>query len=147
MPTVLVADNDTAVRGLLAEVLARVGLSVRQADDGESALAMAGEPGLAGMVCDLDMPRRSGLEVLEELARRGVTLPAVVVSGYLDEAIDERLRRLPAVREVLRKPFDLLGFAARAREHFRAALPAGAAAVPAASLTPGGPLALGGSEH
>jgi CheY-like chemotaxis protein len=128
LPTVLVADNDLAVSALLAEVLARAGLSVRMAHDGEAALAMAAEPGLVGMVCDLDMPRRSGLEVLEELAKQGVLLPAVVISGYLDAAIDERLKRLPAVREVLRKPFDLLSFAARARQHFAAGARAGDAA-------------------
>lgn len=131
LPIVLVADNDLGVSALLTEVLARSGLAVRVAHDGDAALAMAAEPGLAGMVCDLDMPRRSGLEVLEELDRRGVVVPAVVISGYLDAAIDARLKRLPAVREVLRKPFDLLAFAARARRHFAAgAQPEGA---PAAS--------------
>ena len=38
-----------------------------------------------------------------------------MISGYLDGRIEEQLRTMPFVREVLRKPFDLLAFAAHVR--------------------------------
>lgn len=114
-PLVLVADNDLAVSALLRDVLVRMGLSVRQAFDGEAARVEAREPEIAVLVCDLDMPRLSGVEVLESLATLASPPPAIVISGYLDPAIQARLSALGFVREVLRKPFDLLAFGEQVR--------------------------------
>lgn len=116
MTTVLLADNDRAVSALLTEILTRTGLAVAHAYDGDTARAMVRQPGLRAIVCDLDMPRTSGLEVLESMVDLCAAPPVVVISGYLDASIHERLRRLPFVREVLAKPFDLLAFAARIRQ-------------------------------
>lgn len=132
MSHVLLADNDLAVSSLLAEMLRRAGLTVEQVFDGDGARQQARRPDLRVLVCDLDMPRASGLEVLESLRDLERPPHVVVISGYLDGAIRDGLARLPFVREVLRKPFDLLAFAARVRE-----LAGMAAAAPAAG-TQGG---------
>lgn len=113
MPTVLIADNDAAVSSLLAEVLARRGLQVERAFDGAAAAVQARAPHIAVVVCDLDMPKLGGVEVLESLVDLAQPPLAVVVSGYLDAAVERRLAHLPFVRDVLRKPFDLLAFAER----------------------------------
>lgn len=109
---VLIADNDRAVSGLLADVLGQSGIVPGHAYDGEEAKRLARDPNVRVLVCDLDMPGATGLEVLESL--RDLERPplVVVVSGYLDGAIEAQLRTMSFVREVLRKPFDLLGFAA-----------------------------------
>jgi DNA-binding response OmpR family regulator len=109
---VLIADNDEAVSGLLSEVLAQQGVRPRQAFDGDEARRMARAPDVTVLVCDLDMPGASGLEVLESLRDLDRPPAAIVVSGYLDAGIEARLRALDFVHEVMRKPFDLLGFAA-----------------------------------
>lgn len=116
VPTVLIADNDTEVSSLLADVLVRSGLSVQCCFDGEAASVMARAPGVRVLVCDLDMPRASGVEVVESL--RGMPSPpaVVVVSGYMDPAVESRLAALAFVQGVLRKPFDLLDFARRVAE-------------------------------
>ena len=116
MTTVLIADNDRAVNGLLTDVLRRVGLEPLHAYDGDEARVLARRPGLRVLVCDLDMPGASGLEVLESLRDLAEPPRAVVVSGYLDAAVEARLAELPFVHEVLRKPFDLLRFAATVRQ-------------------------------
>lgn len=115
MASVLIADNDRAVNGLLSEVLARFGVPVRQVFDGRAAVDAARDPEVAVLVCDLDMPGATGFEVLESL--RDLALPprTIVVSGYLDAAARERLLAMPFVREVFGKPFDLLAFAERVR--------------------------------
>lgn len=113
MPHVLIADNDGAVSALLTEVLVRTGLKVEHAFDGEQARQMARHPGVGLVVCDLDMPRLSGVEVLESLVDLPRPPAAVVISGYLDERIRARLAQLPFVRETMRKPFDLLAFSSR----------------------------------
>lgn len=120
-PVVLLADNDIAVSSLLAEILSRGGFEVRQVFDGQSALEALGQAPPDLLVCDLDMPRKSGLLALEELARgdlaRGgaptAAPPTLVITGYVDSGIERRLAALPFVREVLKKPFDLAGFVAR----------------------------------
>jgi CheY-like chemotaxis protein len=116
MPAVLVADNDSAISALLVDVLTRVGLAVGTAFDGDAALAAARDPAVRVFVCDLDMPRVSGVEVLEALRDLPAPPAVVVISGYLDAALHERLAALPFVRAILRKPFDLLAFAQRVRE-------------------------------
>ncbi len=115
MATILLADNDRAVSALLTELLRRFGVAVEPAYDGEEAKEKARRPGLGAIVCDLDMPKASGLEVLESLADLPSPPPSIVISGYVDEAVRIRLQRLPFVREVLRKPFDLMAFAAKVK--------------------------------
>lgn len=116
MTSILIADNDRAVNGLLSEVLARFGLDVRQAFDGHTASAMARDPQVRLLVCDLDMPGASGIEVLESLVDLSAPPLVVVVSGYLDAGVRARLAALPFVRDALSKPFDLLAFAERVRD-------------------------------
>ena len=111
MSAVLIADNDRAVGQLLVEMLQRAGLTVAWVGDGQAALEHVRATLPQVLVCDLDMPILPGVELLEALHRDGVQLQVVVVSGYLDAAVLERLGRLPFVRETLRKPFDLLQFA------------------------------------
>lgn len=115
MPTILLADNDRAVSALLTEILRRFGIAVEPAYDGCEAMAKARLPGLGAIVCDLDMPKASGIEVLESLADLASPPPAIVISGYVDDAVRQRLQRLPFVRDVLRKPFDLMAFAGKVK--------------------------------
>ena len=113
--TVLIADNDRAVSGLLTEILQQSGLHVTNSYDGNDARNLARDAAVRVLVCDLDMPGASGLEVLESLRDLPEPPKSVVISGYLDPAIEARLRALPFVHEVMRKPFDLLVFAAVVR--------------------------------
>lgn len=116
MVTVLVADNDPGVRALLADVVRREGFTVRTADDGEEARCALGAGPVDLLVCDLDMPRLSGLQVLRWVASQDHQPAVVVVSGYLDARVTGELQQLPFVRAILRKPFDLFEFVRLLRE-------------------------------
>lgn len=109
--SVLIADNDHGVGGLLAEVLASVGIANEHVLDGADARARLAVAGYRVLVCDLDMPGVPGLEVLEGLAAAARPPAVVVVSGYVDSTVEERLAGWSFVRAVLRKPFDLVEFA------------------------------------
>lgn len=111
--TVVIADNDDGVSGLLAEVLALRGLRTEVVADGERALQRVAAGGVALLVCDLDMPVLSGEQVLERLAATVDPPPALVVSGYLDAGVRARLERYPRLCGVLAKPFDVLRFGDR----------------------------------
>lgn len=107
---ILLADNDRGVSDLLTEMLRRTGSAVVQAFDGEQAKVELERRAFAVLVCDLDMPRVPGLELLEWLAGRARQPEVVVISGYLDRTVGRRLQQLPFVRHTLCKPFDLFGF-------------------------------------
>jgi CheY-like chemotaxis protein len=115
MAIVLIADNDQGVRSLLVEVVRRLGCEVREAADGAAAQALMQVEPVQVLVCDLDMPRMSGEQLLDWVARQPSPPATVVVSGYLDAPLTARLRALPPVRALLRKPFDVLEFAALVR--------------------------------
>lgn len=109
-PRVLIADNDRAVAGLLAEVLRRLGCEVVQVADGAAAVAALTDGAFGVLVCDLDMPRLTGFEVVGWLAGRPRPPRVVVVTGYLDGQAAAALQAHAHVAAVLKKPFDLGAF-------------------------------------
>ncbi len=81
--SVLVVDDDTALRRLVIETLARDGAELREATGGVEALAMIDERAPDVLVLDLAMPGLDGLAVLARLLERAETrhLPVVVLTG------------------------------------------------------------------
>jgi len=79
--TLLVADNDPAVRNVLGKILEYSGYNVITAEDGEAALAaiFQGAPDLVFL--DIYMPRLSGLDVLYRMRAEGINTPVIVISG------------------------------------------------------------------
>ncbi len=110
MPIALIADNDPGVRGLLAELARRQGFEVREAVDGEAAKQVLDAASVDLLVCDLDMPKVSGQQLLHWLAQRLEVPVVVVVSGYVEAGMQQALMSQRGVRVVLRKPFDILAF-------------------------------------
>lgn len=114
--TILVVDDDVAVRVLLRTVLERMNFKVELAEDGEAALAKLQRRRYAVLLLDLMMPKMSGYDVLSNLQE----LPAsrhphvIVFTAAGQTGID----RIPAERvcATIRKPFDLATFLATLRE-------------------------------
>jgi len=110
--TVIVADDDEELRGIIANALRSDGYSVIEARDGEELLALVADTlGDVAMrpdviVADVRMPKLSGLGVLEELRRTHVRLPVVMMTGFSPDSVEVVARRLGATG-VLRKPFDV----------------------------------------
>lgn len=113
---VLLADNDKNVAAILRAFLERNGLVVESVGDGQAALDRLSQRDVALLICDLDMPVLSGDAVLDALRDDPACPPVVVISGYVDDVSAARLAGHAAVREILRKPFDVRAFAARAAE-------------------------------
>jgi CheY-like chemotaxis protein len=94
--TVLVVDDDPALREVLSSLLADDGWRVATAADGEAALAAVERARPAAMVLDLMMPRCDGFEVLHALRMRPNTrdLPVIVITAReLNDEDRERLGR------------------------------------------------------
>lgn len=81
--SILVVDDDDAVRRLVATTLAREGLDLEQASDGVEALARISERRPDVIVLDLEMPELDGFGVLDRLRERSETrsIPVIVLSG------------------------------------------------------------------
>lgn len=88
MIRILLADDQTLLRRGLRGLLdltpdLRV---VAEAADGEEALARLADTPVDLLLLDVRMPRRSGVEVLEELRRRGAVPPAILLTTFDDDA-------------------------------------------------------------
>jgi two-component system, LuxR family, response regulator FixJ len=115
-PTVVLVDDDVALLEALRFSLEIDGYRVVTCETGEQ-LMQIDLPVDACMVIDFRLSGLSGLDVLDDLRRRGVTLPAILITSYASPALHARARRAQAT--VVEKP--LLGDALFAR--IRAFLP------------------------
>jgi two-component system, cell cycle response regulator DivK len=92
MKKILIADDKATSRELLRTVLERQGYEVMEAADGEEALqkALAEFPDL--ILLDLQMPRRTGYEVLGELRKdaRHAALPIIALTASAMQGDRER---------------------------------------------------------
>lgn len=104
--TVLLVDDDPAVRRMMARALREEGYTVIEASDGEDAMAAVEEYGapIHVIVADLLMPQLNGAELLETLHRWYPSIRALLVSGYVDEA-QAIMERTGAPSAFLAKPF------------------------------------------
>lgn len=104
-PIVFVVDDDASVRKSLARLIKSIGLNVET-------FASAGEfvkrdpyDGPACLVLDVRMPGLSGLDLQDELAAAGRTVPIIFISGHGNIPISVRAMKEGAV-DFLEKPFE-----------------------------------------
>lgn len=99
-----IVDDDEAIRRSVAFMLKTAGYRVNSWPSGTAFLkeAKQAEPGC--ILLDVRMPDMDGLEVQAELARRGIALPVVIVTGHGDIAIAVRAMKAGAV-DFIEKPF------------------------------------------
>jgi DNA-binding NtrC family response regulator len=86
---VLIVEDDTAQRSDLAEMVAALGLRAATAGNGREALAMLESSPATVILTDLMMPGIDGFELLRQLAARGDSTPAIVLTGFgsIEQAI------------------------------------------------------------
>jgi two-component system NtrC family response regulator len=103
MPTILIVDDDAALRDGLAEALADMGHTAVQAADGETALAVVAQRRIDAILLDLRMPGLDGLEVLRRLRIGKNSPPTAVLTAVPTAANTIEAMRLGAV-DHLAKP-------------------------------------------
>jgi CheY-like chemotaxis protein len=102
--TLLLAEDDPNVRGLLEKLLSEFGYCVIAAEDGEDAVAkfVANEGKVALCILDVIMPKKGGKEACEEIRRRDPRARVVFTSGYTEDRL--RAEGLPEGCALLTKP-------------------------------------------
>ena len=121
-PTILVVDDDKAVRDSLRRSLEFNGYAVATAADGAEALATIGKAAPDVVIMDVMMPRLDGLEATRALRTSGNDVPVLVLTAR--DAIGDRVDGLDAgADDYLTKPFALQELLARLRALLRRAAP------------------------
>ena len=114
--TILLAEDEEAIRYLAERSLRSYGYEVLVARDGAEAVALfEAHPEIAIAVLDVVMPRMGGKEALDAMRRLRPELKAVFTSGYSTDRIHESFVLLPGI-EFLPKPYGLASLARRVRE-------------------------------
>ena len=105
-PPVFVIDDEEPVRASLAKLLRAMGYPTQSFPSAMSFLASdaVGQPGC--LLLDLRMPGMSGIDLIEELSRRQMTVPIIVMTGHTDMKSVQRLESFPLLG-FLEKPFSV----------------------------------------
>jgi PAS domain S-box-containing protein len=104
--TILLVEDDDAVRRLSASVLRRQGYTVVEATNGRNALMVINtpEPAIDLIVSDLVMPGMGGMEMCEQARRLRPGIKVLFLSGYTEDSSARRSAALGAV-PFLQKPY------------------------------------------
>ena len=121
--TILVVDDEPAVRESLRRALQLEGYAVELAGDGEDALERLERDGIDAMVLDLSMPKLDGLETCRRLRAAGSSLPVLMLTAR--DEVSDRVAGLDAgADDYVVKPFALEELLARLRALLRRTGPA-----------------------
>src|SRR5512145_1254229 len=103
--TILIADDEQAVRSSLERLLEFESYRVIQAADGPSALDLVRDRPVDLVLLDIKMPGLDGLEVLAQIHREQPQLPVVIISGHGTIQTAVEATRLGAF-DFIEKPID-----------------------------------------
>jgi two-component system response regulator FixJ len=100
---ILVVDDDEAVRDSLRNMMKSEGFEVRAFSNGRDLLNEASLPAIGCLVVDYHMPAMNGLELVSALRGRGVSIPAILITGNPTEYVRDRAAAIAVL--VVEKPW------------------------------------------
>ncbi|HXS38244.1 MAG TPA: sigma-54 dependent transcriptional regulator [Flavipsychrobacter sp.] len=88
--SILVIDDEKAIRKTLGEILTFEGFTVDEAADGAEGIKKIKENNYDCVLCDIKMPKMDGIEVLEQAREEKPDIPFIVISGHgnIETAVD-----------------------------------------------------------
>jgi len=115
---ILLVEDDREIREMVREMLKLAGYDITEAADGVAGAA-AFSPDFDLAILDIEMPFKSGLELLEEIRAKSGT-PVLILSSRAE--IPDRVLGLDlGADDYLAKPFEMEELLARVRAHLRRA--------------------------
>jgi two-component system chemotaxis response regulator CheY len=123
MKTILVVDDSSTVRQQVSMALKQAGFAILEAADGEEGLATVNQnPGIAMVVCDVNMPILNGLEMVERIKKQPEhrALPILMLTTEGQPSMIKRAKQAGAVGWIV-KPFDANQLVEAARHLTKAA--------------------------
>lgn len=82
MANILIIDDERPIRRTLREILEFEKYKIEEAEDGEEGIAKAKSKNFDLILCDIKMPKKDGIEVLQTLKDAGIESPVVMISGH-----------------------------------------------------------------
>ncbi len=106
-PTILIADDESALRALLGSVLSSKGFHVIESVDGLDALEKLRERGTPVdlLITDIRMPRMDGIALAEAVCDVHPSTPVIFISGYPFEIDEHRIGEPRTPCAFVQKPF------------------------------------------
>jgi FixJ family two-component response regulator len=105
VPTVYIVDDDAAIRAATRRLLGPTGQPVLTFASAEQFLAETTPDARGCLVLDLSLPGMSGLQLQDEMAKAGWTVPIVFITSHFDQGSYDAAMQKGAVA-FLRKPFE-----------------------------------------
>ena len=102
--TIFIVDDDDAIRESLALLLESAGYAAQAFSSGTTFLSNLRSSAEGCLLIDVQMPEMDGLEVQQELNRRGVALRVIVMTGHADVPLAVRAMKAGAF-DFIEKPF------------------------------------------
>jgi FixJ family two-component response regulator len=103
-PLLSVVDDDESIRESLPDLIKEFGFAARVFSSAEQFLSSGSVDETSCLILDIAMPGMSGLELHQELKRRGEEIPVIFMTGQKDETIRARALEQDAAGFLL-KPF------------------------------------------
>jgi two-component system, NtrC family, nitrogen regulation response regulator NtrX len=82
MPSILIIDDERAIRKTLTEILGFEGYKIDEASDGEEGLSKFRSKNYDLVLCDIKMPKLDGIEFLEKAKEINAEVPIIIISGH-----------------------------------------------------------------
>ncbi|MEP7107792.1 MAG: sigma-54 dependent transcriptional regulator [Ferruginibacter sp.] len=82
MASILIIDDEKAIRKTLSEILSYEGYKIEEAADGEEGLKKFNNTTYDVVLCDIKMPKMDGIEFLEKARLINADVPIIVISGH-----------------------------------------------------------------
>jgi len=112
--SILIAEDDKAVREFVSRALQQEGHDIIAVGDGQQALTALGNRPFDMLLADIVMPRMDGIALALKAAKDYPDLPVLLMTGYAAER--QRAHNLDAlIQEVITKPFTLRDICAAVR--------------------------------
>ena len=104
---ILVVDDNDTIRGVVSQMLCRLGFAVLSADSGEKGLALFLKNKFDLVLTDFNMPGMSGINLAHFIKEKSPSTQVVLMTGDDKEVILSRIKGT-AVGKALFKPFTLV---------------------------------------
>jgi len=106
MATILIIDDEKAIRKTLSEILSFEGYKIEEAADGEEGLNKFRQKTYDAVLCDIKMPKIDGLDFLQKAVEVNPDVPIIMISGHGNiETAVEAVKK--GAYDFIQKPPDL----------------------------------------
>ena len=104
MARILLADDEEQILDSMEKALRPLGCETDRAMNGREAMELLSENDYDVLVTDLVMPQRTGLDLVQTLRMRRMTIPIIVLSAFVTPDVRRELEYYERL-EILTKPF------------------------------------------